>query len=76
MPYETEVLENAAPGTKIFDSIIVTDQDVVGENLNITCMSAPQNILIKSAHSLSPSLSKPSNAVTVDDTDSYEPCSK
>lgn len=71
MPYETEVPENTTIGTTIFNSILVTDQDVVGENLNISCMSAPQNILIKPSHSLSTL-----NGDTIDVVDSYEPCSK
>ncbi|XP_055524329.1 cadherin-87A [Wyeomyia smithii] len=43
VPYETEVLENALPGTIIFRSILVTDRDTVGENLDITCIPQPQN---------------------------------
>lgn len=43
MPYETEVLEDALPGTTIFSSILVTDKDTVGENLNISCIPQIQN---------------------------------
>lgn len=69
MPYEAEVLESAPAGTRIFSSILVTDKDAVGENLNITCMTAPQKILIKSSQS---TVSLPSKAAT----ESYEPCTK
>lgn len=69
VPYETEVLEDSSPGTRIFNSILVTDKDAVGENLNITCLTAIQKILIKSPQSVS---SLPSKAAT----ESYEPCSK
>lgn len=69
VPYETEVFESAPPGTRIFNSIIVTDKDAVGENLNITCLTVPQKILIKSPQSAS---SLPSKAAT----ESYEPCTK
>ena len=70
MPYETEVLESAAPGSRIFNAILVTDKDTVGENLNITCLTATQKTLIKSPQSVLSSL--PSKAAT----ESYEPCSK
>ncbi|XP_052863844.1 cadherin-87A [Anopheles cruzii] len=43
VPYETEVLENAAPGTTIFDGILVTDRDTVGENLDVSCIPQRQN---------------------------------
>ncbi|XP_050101039.1 cadherin-87A isoform X1 [Anopheles aquasalis] len=43
VPYETEVLENAAPGTTIFDGILVTDRDTVGENLDVACIPQRQN---------------------------------
>lgn len=43
MPYETEVLEDALPGTTVFDKIYVTDKDTVGENLDITCLPQAQN---------------------------------
>ncbi|XP_053682239.1 cadherin-87A [Sabethes cyaneus] len=43
VPYETEVLENALPGTIIFRSVLVTDRDTVGENLDITCIPQSQN---------------------------------
>uniref|UniRef100_A0A182PS26 Cadherin domain-containing protein n=1 Tax=Anopheles epiroticus TaxID=199890 RepID=A0A182PS26_9DIPT len=43
VPYETEVLENAQPGTTIFDGILVTDRDTVGENLDMSCIPQPQN---------------------------------
>lgn len=39
VPYETDVLESTPPGTVLFDSIIATDRDSVGENLNVTCLS-------------------------------------
>lgn len=71
MPYETEVLESAPPGQTIFDSIQVTDEDSVGENLNITCLCAPQNILIKMPQTLSTSSSMSSSG-----TDLYMPCTK
>ncbi|XP_037922792.1 cadherin-87A [Hermetia illucens] len=43
VPYETEVYENATVGTTIFDKILVTDKDTVGENLDIMCSSQSQN---------------------------------
>uniref|UniRef100_A0A182QKL0 Cadherin domain-containing protein n=1 Tax=Anopheles farauti TaxID=69004 RepID=A0A182QKL0_9DIPT len=43
VPYETDVLENAEPGTTIFDGILVTDRDTVGENLDVACIPQPQN---------------------------------
>ncbi|XP_055585161.1 cadherin-87A [Uranotaenia lowii] len=43
VPYETEVLENAKPGTTVFGAILVTDKDTVGENLDITCIPQPLN---------------------------------
>lgn len=43
MPYETEVLEDAVPGTTIFNSILVKDKDSVGEILNISCTAQSQN---------------------------------
>lgn len=43
MPYETEVLEDAVPDTTLFNAILVTDKDSVGENLNISCLPQSQN---------------------------------
>ncbi|XP_055710433.1 cadherin-87A isoform X2 [Phlebotomus papatasi] len=43
VPYETEVLEDAEVGTTVFDKILVTDKDIVGENLDITCVPNSQN---------------------------------
>ncbi|XP_059616920.1 cadherin-87A [Phlebotomus argentipes] len=43
VPYETEVLEDAEIGTTVFDKIHVTDRDIVGENLDITCVPNSQN---------------------------------
>lgn len=43
VPYETEVLEDAPTGTTVFDTILVTDKDTVGEILNITCIPQMQN---------------------------------
>ncbi|XP_055683308.1 cadherin-87A isoform X2 [Lutzomyia longipalpis] len=43
VPYETEVLEDAEIGTTVFDQIHVTDRDIVGENLDITCVPNSQN---------------------------------
>lgn len=37
VPYETTVLENAAVGTTVFDKILITDRDAVGENLDVVC---------------------------------------
>lgn len=42
VPYETEVLESTPPGTVVFNSILVTDRDTVGENLNVSCTSGMQ----------------------------------
>lgn len=38
MPYETVVLEDAAIGTTVFDKILITDRDSVGENLDVACV--------------------------------------
>lgn len=38
-PYESEVLEDTAKGVVIFDKILVTDKDTVGDNLDISCIS-------------------------------------
>ncbi|XP_058466683.1 cadherin-87A isoform X2 [Malaya genurostris] len=43
VPYETEVLENARPGTTVFGGILVMDKDTVGENLDVTCIPQSQN---------------------------------
>ncbi|GAB0095360.1 Cadherin-87A [Sergentomyia squamirostris] len=43
VPYETEVLEDAEIGTTVFDKIFVKDRDIVGENLDITCVPNSQN---------------------------------
>lgn len=75
MPYETEVLESTAAGQTIFDSILVTDQDSVGENLNITCLCAPHNILIKMPQTLSTSSATSSTPLSAS-TDLYMPCTK
>lgn len=40
MPYETTVLEDAAVGTTVFDKILITDRDAVGENLDVVCATA------------------------------------
>lgn len=42
MPYETVVSEDAAVGTTVFDKILITDRDSVGENLNVVCEDASQ----------------------------------
>lgn len=64
MPYETEVLESAAPGTIVFDEILVTDKDTVGENLNITCMTSPSANFIGQT------------SPTTSDTSNLVPCTK
>lgn len=38
-PYEAEVMEDTAKGVTIFDKILVTDKDTVGDNLDISCIS-------------------------------------
>lgn len=44
MPYETEVLEDAAVGTTVFDKILITDRDAAGENLDVACVAeSPQH---------------------------------
>lgn len=43
VPYETEVLENAQIGTTIYDKILITDKDIVGENLDVVCVPQMQN---------------------------------
>lgn len=41
VPYETDVLEDAAIGTTVFGGILVTDRDTVGETLNVSCAEVP-----------------------------------
>lgn len=43
MPYETEVLENAQIGATIYDKILITDKDTVGENLDVECVPQIQS---------------------------------
>ncbi|CRK91477.1 CLUMA_CG005143, isoform A [Clunio marinus] len=43
VPYETIVLEDAAIGTTVFDKILITDRDAVGENLDVTCIGESQH---------------------------------
>lgn len=38
VPYETTVLEDAVIGTTVFDKILITDRDAVGENLDVICV--------------------------------------
>lgn len=64
MPYEAEVLENAQPGTNIFDGIFVTDKDTVGENLNISCTMSTNALF--NGHT----------SATSGDTYNLVPCSK
>lgn len=42
MPYETVVLEDAAIGTTVYDKILITDRDAVGENLDVVCVAESQ----------------------------------
>lgn len=37
VPYEVEVMEDAALGTTVFSGIRVEDRDTVGDNLNVSC---------------------------------------
>jgi hypothetical protein len=39
VPYETEVQEDAIVGTTVFDKILITDRDAVGENLDMMCVA-------------------------------------
>lgn len=39
MPYETFVLEDAGIGTTVYDKILITDRDSVGENLDVVCIA-------------------------------------
>lgn len=41
VPYEVEVLEDAALGTTVFQGIRVEDRDTVGDNLNVSCSVSP-----------------------------------
>lgn len=43
MPYETTVLEDAAVGTTVFDKILITDRDAVGENLDVVCATTTEH---------------------------------
>lgn len=42
VPYETVVSEDAAIGTTVFDKILITDRDAVGENLDVVCAAESQ----------------------------------
>jgi len=37
VPYETVILENAAIGSTVYDKILITDIDTVGDNLDVVC---------------------------------------
>lgn len=43
VPYETVVLEDAAIGTTVYDKILITDRDAVGENLDVVCEAESQS---------------------------------
>lgn len=43
MPYETAVLEDAAVGATVFDKILITDRDAVGENLDVVCVATTEH---------------------------------
>jgi hypothetical protein len=42
MPYETVVAEDALPGTTILPIIRLMDPDLLGDNIEVTCVSQPQ----------------------------------
>lgn len=44
VPYEAVVAEDAVPGTTILPAIRVTDPDLLGENIQVTCILQPQVI--------------------------------
>jgi hypothetical protein len=46
VPYETTVLEDAAVGTTVFDKILITDRDAVGENLDVICVQQQQQRVV------------------------------
>lgn len=43
VPYEVDVFEDAPVGTTVFDQILVTDKDSVGDNLDVICVPQPPN---------------------------------
>ncbi|XP_067636828.1 cadherin-87A [Eurosta solidaginis] len=42
-PYEADVNEDATIGTTIFNQILATDRDIIGESLDIKCLSQEQS---------------------------------
>nr|OXU29140.1 hypothetical protein TSAR_006401 [Trichomalopsis sarcophagae] len=42
VPYEAVVAEDSPPGTTILPAIRVTDPDLLGENIQVTCIPQPQ----------------------------------
>ncbi|XP_064554770.1 cadherin-87A isoform X3 [Drosophila montana] len=42
-PYETDVNEDAAVGTTIFDQILVKDRDTIGDSLDLKCLPQQQS---------------------------------
>lgn len=54
VPYETDVLEDAAIGTTVFASIMVTDRDTVGETLNVSCSEASTMAALSGAAAAAP----------------------
>lgn len=42
VPYEAVAAEDSPPGTTILPAIRVTDPDLLGENIQVTCIPQPQ----------------------------------
>lgn len=40
--YEAVVAEDALPGTTVLPGIKVTDPDLIGDNIELTCITQPQ----------------------------------
>lgn len=70
-PYESEVLEDTAKGVTIFDKILVTDKDSVGENLDISCVSDDDSCKKFSLKILESSQSQLKGAVILNDNLDY-----
>ncbi|XP_039957046.1 cadherin-87A [Bactrocera tryoni] len=73
-PYETDVNEDAAIGTTIFNQILVTDRDTIGESLDLKCLPQEQSPEACNKFRLEPLSREPTvlkAAVVLNDTLNY-----
>ncbi|CAD6991441.1 unnamed protein product [Ceratitis capitata] len=73
-PYETDVNEDAAIGTTIFNKILVTDRDTIGESLDLKCLPQEQSPEACNKFRLEPLLREPTilkAAIVLNDTLNY-----